>query len=122
MKIIKITITAALIVGLLSATALAVTAGPRAHAPDPLATLTAPVKIVQPIGLSREFENFTIQLTFTIDETGTPRDIVPDKPLPAELSARLLPAFSQWKFSPVFRDGVAVPTRVALPLKLVAER
>ena len=55
MKIIKITITAALIVGLLSATALAVTAGPRAHAPDPLATLTAPVKIVQPIGLSREF-------------------------------------------------------------------
>jgi TonB family protein len=82
----------------------------------------SPTKIVHPSGLPRAYENAVVELSFTIDEAGVPRDIaVVDAAAAKDLSASLVPVISQWRFSPGYANGHAVTTHVVLPLKLIDE-
>lgn len=78
-----------------------------------------PIKIVHPTGIPREYENATVELTMTIDESGVPHNVEPSGRLPAQVSERLCSAVTQWRFSPCYVDGRATRTRVLLPLHLV---
>jgi len=64
------------------------------------------------------YQGSSLQLSMLVDETGTPQQIKPVGHAPADLMARLLPAVSQWKFTPAMKDGHPVAVRVILPVEL----
>ncbi len=84
-------------------------------------TFPAPMSVVSPTGLPREFEGSTVTFCFTVDEKGVPHSINPEGYLPARLTDKLVPVLSQWRFKPATVNGVAVPMRVVLPIELRAE-
>ena len=81
-----------------------------------------PLTIVAPSGIPRRFQNETIRLSLTIDESGRPRNIELLSARDAALVRHLLPAVAQWKFSPAMKNGRAVATDVVLPIELVDEK
>jgi TonB family protein len=82
-------------------------------------TAPTPLTIVAPSGIPRRFQNETIRLSLTIDESGRPRNIELLSGRDAALVRHLLPAVAQWKFSPATKNGRAVATDVVLPIELV---
>lgn len=83
--------------------------------------LPAPSKVVGFTQLPRRFENAVVHVVLTVDEKGTPRDVAGWPRMPADLAERILPAVSQWTFTPALdQDGNPRPMRVVLPLQLVA--
>lgn len=86
------------------------------HGQSALSAVPHPSKVVAPEGLPRRFVGKTVKLTFTIDENGRPRDISMVKPTDRDLARSLVPALSQWRFTPAQENGVPVAKRVVLPL------
>lgn len=59
-----------------------------------------------------------IKVRLTVDSDGRPRDIRVTNSIEQELVKRVVKAVSQWEFTPATRDGVAIETRVVLPLEV----
>jgi len=87
------------------------------------ASAPVPVKIVHPTDLPRAYENVTVYVKFTLDQSGVPHDVTSVGPMPKDLASRLLPAIANWQFTPC-RDAKGQPMQksVILPLQLVDGR
>lgn len=80
----------------------------------------APAKVVSPTDLPRRFENKTIRLSLTVDETGRPHNIMVVSDRDRKLAERIRSAVSQWEFTPAMKHGQPVAVDVVLPLQVVA--
>ena len=120
MNLKKIILSAALLGGVLSASAFATTTDAHAAITKAVA-YEAPVvsKVVSPTGLSRRLEGATVTLSLTVDANGTPSDIKVVSRADRALTGNLVSAVSQWQFTPAKKNGVAVPSRIVLPVELV---
>jgi protein TonB len=112
-------IAVALVGGLLSTTALATTAAAH-HQTSAVIGLELPTvaKVVSPTDLPGSARGATVTLQFTIDAEGLPHDIRIVSPGDQALAKNLIPAVSQWQFTPARKNGVPVATKVELPLEL----
>ncbi len=54
-----------------------------------------------------------------MDETGKPVDLAVKSSPDDRLASTVLAAVKKWRFKPAERDGIAVETRVLLPVKIV---
>jgi TonB family protein len=83
----------------------------------------APVvaKTVSPTGLSRRHEGATITLRMTVDDKGQPSNIEVNS-IDSKLKRSLVSAVSQWEFTPAKKNGVAVPSKIEIPVELVEGR
>ncbi len=79
-----------------------------------------PTKVISP-KVASEYAGTSVQLAFTVDESGTPQEITVPEATPADLAKTLTAAVAQWKFEPLVRDGKAVRTKVVLPMLIVDE-
>ncbi len=77
-----------------------------------------PVAVVTP-SVGPEYSGAIVQLEFVVDETGKPVDLAVKSAPDDTLAATVLDAVKKWRFKPVLRDGVAVETKVSLPVKIV---
>lgn len=82
--------------------------------------MPVPRTVVKPV-VHPDHAGTTVELEFTIDATGKPEAITSRTPADAELVDTLTRALAQWKFEPLRRDGMVVPTRVVLPMRIVDE-
>lgn len=111
MKIKSIIATAALL-GVMSATASALTTtAVRFEAP-------VPVKTIQPIELPMSHAGSEVNLSMTIDATGKPRNVRVAHVSDQAAYKRIIATVSRWEFAPARKNGVAVPTKVELPLEV----
>jgi len=108
--------------GVLSSSAFATTASSHASVAKAVA-FDAPVveKMVAPTGLSSRHKGATVTLSMNVDEKGQPSNIRV-KGNDANLVRTLVPAVSQWQFAPAKKNGVAVPSKIVLPVELVEAR
>ncbi len=112
MKIKSVIATAALL-GVLSTPAFALTTvAPSLEKP-------APIKVVHPTDLPRSHIGAVVRLQFTVDAAGQPRDIRIVSPGDQAVAPRLVAAVAQWRFTPARQNGVAVSSRVEMPLELI---
>lgn len=84
----------------------------------PLRPLDVPAitKWVPPTSLPAGDEDATVMVSFILKTTGEPADIRVVSPRDAALEKCLLPALAQCRFTPVIKNGVAVDTKVMLPM------
>ena len=78
-----------------------------------------PVSIVNPANLPPSYKGATVNLKFTVDETGQAHDIRVVSNKDRVVAKNLAAAISQWKFTPARQNGVPVSSKVTLPLQLV---
>jgi TonB family protein len=121
MKARHIVLAATILGGLvLSTTAFAATSTAHDQATAALKfDAPAPAMIVAPIGLPRAFEGVTVTLSLTIDAAGQPHNIKVVSRGDQDLAPYLVAAISQWQFTPARKNGVAVATKVLMPIELV---
>ena len=78
--------------------------------------------VVTPIRVPAEFMGATVDVTFTLDQSGRPHEIRVlwvDDPI---LQKRLVAAFSQWRFEqPGASNPAAAPKRYILPIQINPE-
>jgi len=79
-----------------------------------------PVSVVTPV-IGSGYEGATVQLEFTVDTTGKPADFSVMSSPDTVLSATVVDAVKQWRFTPAFDNGVPVAKKVVLPVKIVDE-
>ena len=77
--------------------------------------------VVKPTGLPREFAGAVVNIEFSLDQAGQPRDIRVLRVSDPVLKRQVVAAFSQWRFSPGANDAAAAPKRFVLPLELQPE-
>jgi hypothetical protein len=78
----------------------------------------APVKTIQPILVPTSHRSSTVNLTMVIDQAGKPRDIHIADVRDEAAYKSVIDTMAKWEFSPARKNGVAVATRVHLPLEL----
>ncbi|MCC6416544.1 MAG: energy transducer TonB [Opitutaceae bacterium] len=83
-------------------------------------TLPKPVFVVAPNDVPRHYANTTIRVAMMLDETGCPSDVRILSPHAGYLEKSVVAAVNQWRFTPMMKDGTAVPQAVVLPLTLKA--
>jgi TonB family protein len=120
MKSLKLFSGAALAVGLFSTSAFAYTEQPTPWPQVARPDVPVVAKVVSPAGLPQRTEGQTVNVAFTVDASGQPRNIRLMGAADPDLAKSLIPALSQWRFTPVQKNGVPVSTRVVMPLKLIA--
>jgi len=105
--------------GVFSSAAFATPASSHANVAKAVA-FEAPVvaKMVSPAGLSSRHKGATVTLTMTVDEKGQPSNIRVQGN-DANLKRNLVPAVSQWQFTPAKKNGVPVSSKIVLPIELV---
>jgi TonB family protein len=118
---IKNLVGAVLAGGILTTTAFAYVEQPTPWPQAPRADVPVVVKAVDLTGLPQRHEGATVELSFTVDTAGRPRNIRLLAPSDPELARRLIPTFAQWRFTPVQKNGVPVPMNVVMPLKLISK-
>ena len=77
-----------------------------------------PIAVVSPT-VDPSYNGSLVVLEFVVDGAGKPVDLAVKSAPDDRLAAAVLDAVKQWKFKPVERDGVAVETRVSLPVRIV---
>ncbi len=77
-----------------------------------------PISVVKP-AISQEYTGSSVDVEFTVDETGKPANLTVKSHVDETLSSAVLEAVKQWKFKPAERNGVPVATKVVLPVKVV---
>jgi len=77
--------------------------------------IPVPVKVVEPLA-DRSLVGAEAQVEFLVDASGVPHDIEILSATNARFAANVTEAVSHWKFAPAKSNGVAVPTKVVLPL------
>ena len=121
MKMFKNLLGAALAGGILTTSAFAYVEQPTPWPQAPRVDVPVVSKVVNPVNLPQRHEGATVQVSFTIDPTGQPRNIKVLAPSDPDLARALIPALAQWRFTPVQRNGAPVSTRVVLPIKLISK-
>jgi hypothetical protein len=108
MKIVKI-----LTIGLLTALALGTSVNASVKIVDaPLAVISqVSSEVVNP-----SFANTKFNLVFVVNEKGEVTNITSESKISSELIKAVSTAVKHWKFSPAYRNGVAVSTKVILPV------
>lgn len=81
--------------------------------------MPAPVYIVPPTDLPREYEGDVVRVDLTVGADGIPRDIQPQGRVSRALTARLVPALAAWRFRPALVDGTPQSVRMEIPLQIV---
>ncbi len=115
MKNIRLLIVSAL----LGVTASSVLASTSLTAPAQF-TAPVPLTVVHPTNLPNAYRNVTVAVQVTIDRNGVAHNVLPVGDMPKDLASRLMPAVSQWTFTPARNaKGEAVQKTVILPLTLV---
>ena len=120
MKTSRLILGAALAAGLFSTSAFAYVEQPTPWPQAPRADVPVVAKVVKPTNLPLSSEGMTVDVSFTVDKDGQPRDIRLVSINDSALEKKLIPALSQWRFTPVQKNGVPVSTRVIMPLKLIS--
>ncbi len=59
-----------------------------------------------------------LKVRLTVDSEGRPSDVRVTNSIEQDLVKQVVKAVSQWEFAPATRDGVAIETRVVLPLEV----
>ncbi|MES2692182.1 MAG: energy transducer TonB [Verrucomicrobiota bacterium] len=77
-----------------------------------------PVAVVSP-SVDPRYNGASVLLEFVVDEKGKPVDLAIKSTPDDVLASAVLDAVKQWRFKPVVRDGVAVETKVSLPVRIV---
>ena len=118
----KLLALSAIVFGGVVSSAFATTASSHANVAKAVA-FEAPVveKVVSPTGLSSTLKGSTVTLSMTIDDKGQPSDIRVSGN-DRKLTRSMVAAVSQWQFAPAKKNGVAVPSRIVLPVELTEER
>jgi TonB family protein len=118
----KLLALSAIALGGVISSAFATTASSHANVAKAVA-FEAPVvaKVVSPTGLSSSLKGSTVTLTMTIDDKGQPSDIRVSGN-DAKLTRSMVSAVSQWQFAPAKKNGIAVSSRIVLPVELTEER
>ncbi len=80
--------------------------------------IPVPVVVVSP-SVGPEYHGAVVQLEFVVDETGKPVDLAVKSSPDDRLASTVLDAVKKWRFKPAERDGIAVETKVLLPVKIV---
>jgi TonB family protein len=79
-----------------------------------------PIAVVSPqIGSS--FAGQTVELEFVVDTTGKPSDFSVKSASDRAVAGLVMAAVKKWEFAPAIRDGVAVATKVDLPVRIIDE-
>jgi hypothetical protein len=90
---------------------------------DECAQLPSVIKTVRFKGVPSRFNDSVVKVLMTIDESGSPRDIDGLEPMPRALANSLIPALSQWQFTPACdKAGKPISLRIMLPIRLVGLR
>ena len=115
--ILAAALTGVFLPGTALATSLKDSASPvTAPAPRPI-----PITVVKPTGLPLTFDGALVNIEFSLDQNGQPREIkVPSVKDPI-VKRSLVEAFSQWRFDRGVSDGANHDRRFVLPLELRAE-
>mgnify|MGYP001627517848 CR=1 FL=1 len=80
--------------------------------------IPVPIAVVTP-SVGPEYHGSVVQLEFVVDEAGKPVDLAV-KSTPDDLVASaVMDAVKKWRFKPAEREGVAVETKVLLPVKII---
>jgi TonB family protein len=111
MKIKSIIATAALL-GVMSATASALTTTAVSL------EVPVPVKTIQPIELPSSHRSSTVNLSMTVDAAGKPSNVRVVNVSDQAAYKRIIATVSKWEFSPARKNGVAVAAKVELPLEV----
>jgi periplasmic protein TonB len=77
-----------------------------------------PVAVVTP-SVPSEFAGSTVELEFTVDTTGKPTALSVKSSPDTTLSAAVVDAVKQWRFTPAQANGIPVAKKVFLPVKIV---
>lgn len=77
-----------------------------------------PVKTIQPIELPSYHRGSTINLTMTIDEAGKPSNVRVSSVSDQAAYKRIIATVSKWEFSPARKNGLAISSKVQLPLEV----
>ncbi len=77
-----------------------------------------PVTVVTP-SVGVEYAGTIVQLEFIVDEKGKPTDLSVKSDTDFYLASTVSDAVKQWRFTPAHANGVAVATKVSLPIRIV---
>lgn len=80
-----------------------------------LDTVPTAIKVVEP-SVSKEYANTHVTLEFVVNEDGKVEGAKTLSDSEVELSKTLIEAVSKWEFIPAKKDGLAVATKVRLPV------
>ncbi len=76
-----------------------------------------PIETVAP-EIAERHAGRLIKVRLTVDSEGRPHNVQVINSMEEMLIDQIVRAVSQWKFAPGTRDGVAIETRVILPLQV----
>jgi TonB family protein len=77
-----------------------------------------PLAVVSP-SVGPEYAGSTVQVEFVVDVTGKPAGLSVKSDTDITLAAAVTEAVRQWRFAPAMNNGVAVATKVSLPVRIV---
>lgn len=82
--------------------------------------IPVPVAVVTP-SVASEYAGSTVEVEFTVDTTGKPTALSVKSSPDSLLSAVVVDAVRQWRFTPAQANGIPVAKKVFLPVKIVDE-
>lgn len=77
-----------------------------------------PVAVVSPSDIDTKYSGAKVELAFTVDAMGTPRDFSVVSSPDDALAKAVTDAVSKWRFTPALKNGTAVATKVLLPIRI----
>jgi protein TonB len=80
-------------------------------------SIPVPMSVVTP-NIDKVYSGQTVDVEFTVDTSGMPIALVVKSQTDLQLSNAVVEAVKQWKFTPAHRGGIAIATRVALPVRI----
>lgn len=80
--------------------------------------IPVPIAVVTP-SIGAGYSGSVVQLEFVVDAAGNPVDLAIKSSPDDQVATAVLDAVKQWRFKPAERDGVAVETKVLLPVKII---
>jgi len=84
----------------------------------PAAGVPVPLAVVSP-RVSSDYIGATVEIEFTVDAKGQATGFSVKSSPDSTLASEVVAAVKQWQFAPAQRDGVAVSTKVDLPVRIV---
>jgi len=113
------TLLAVLAVIVLSSPAFAYSPNSTRH--QEVAAKLVPSKIVNPTDLPRSFMRSTVNIEFSVDASGQPRDITVHANADRAVKDQIAAAFSQWRFDLTQNTSNLETKRFVLPLEIVPQ-
>jgi TonB family protein len=77
-----------------------------------------PVAVVSPSDIDAKYIGAQVELAFTVDATGNPTGFSVVSSPDATLAKVMMDAVTQWRFTPAQKNGMAIATKVVLPLRV----